>query len=291
MKNATYQGHLLSIDLESWIFSYKINAKQLSIKELRKLDDNYTVENLVRILKLLKRYEQKVTFFVVSKLEEIYPGIIEKILSEGHEVGWHTHTHPILLRVNNATEVFERELELGSKIFQKYKMKGFQAPAVYFLKDWYKLLKTYGFTYSSSIYGNSNKIYNFHGIKEIPISTNRGDSPQKAGQIKFPVHLTLSNVYRYGIPFGSSFFWGLLGKGYYNKKLRETEKKGDIVNLFIHEWQLYQPNSQEYKKDVGFFWNPFFMPYKIPVLDMFENILSNHKLQPIISYVKQYEKK
>jgi peptidoglycan/xylan/chitin deacetylase (PgdA/CDA1 family) len=291
IKKNHHKGHLLSIDLESWIFSYKINAKKLSLKELKQLDNGYTTKALKDLLEILKKYDQKVTFFVVSKLEEIYPGIIEKILAEGHEVGWHTHTHPILVRFDNPTEEFERELELGSKIIQKYNMKGFQAPAVYFLKDWYKLLKSYGFTYSSSVYGNSNKIYDFHGVGEIPISTNKENYSPTSKQIVFPVNLTPSNIYRHGIPFGSSFFWGLLRKDFYNKKLREAKEKGKVTNLFIHEWQLYPPNSQEYKEDVGFLWNPLFMPYKIPVLDMFEHLLANHQFQPIINHIKNNEKK
>ena len=52
------------------------------------------------ILDLLKKYQQKATFFVVGKRAERYPEIIKRIVSEGHELGNHTYSHYNLRELN-----------------------------------------------------------------------------------------------------------------------------------------------------------------------------------------------
>lgn len=284
---ARHKGHLLSIDLESWIFSRKIEEKKLSLKELKRLDNNYTPRVLSYILKTLKKNEQRITFFVVGKLEEVYPGIIEKILKEGHEIGWHSHTHANL----SDEEILKQELNKSSKIIKNYKMKGFQAPTVIFFKKGYKLLRDYGFEYSSSIYGNSNAIHNFHGIYEIPVSTAfRKYKPIKS-KVFFPSNMTFANLAKFGLPIGSSYFWGVLGKKFYKSHLQKKENKGEIVNMFIHEWQIINPKSEEYKDDVNFFWNPLFLPYKMNLSSMFEHILQNFRFVRFKDYLKEMKKR
>lgn len=278
--------HLLTIDLESWIFSKRINKKKLNTDELRRLDNKYALQALTYLLKVLKEHNQKITFFVVARLEEIYPGIIGKILSEGHEIGWHTYSHSII----NNKNILVEELKASEKVLKKYPIKGFQAPNIVFFKEGYKILKEYGFLYSSSIYGNANMIYNFDGIYEIPVSVSRKNYAPKESEIIFPSHLSISNILRFGIPIGSSLFWGLLGEKYYISKLNEAKKSNKVINLFMHEWQLITPQSEEYRKDISILSNPifhtFFLPYRINISKMFEHIISKFQFQPCINYLR-----
>lgn len=49
-----------------------------------------------QILDILKAKDVKASFFVVGKQMEDHPGLVRRILAEGHEVGNHTYTHPNL---------------------------------------------------------------------------------------------------------------------------------------------------------------------------------------------------
>lgn len=279
--------HLLSIDLESWIFSKKINQRKLSVKQLRKLDNGYTLNALDHTLKLLKKHRQKITFFVVTKLDELYPGLIESIAKDGHEIAWHTHSHRIITN----TKILEKELEAAKKIIRKYKIKGFQAPSIYFIKEGYPLLKRYGFKYSSSIYGNSNRIYCFDGIYEIPVSTLKESYNPSQEEIILPNAMSLKGIIKHGLPYGSSYFWGLLGKKFYLKKLREAQKEKNILNMFLHEWQILKPPpSKYYSQDVGIFNNPLFFPYRIEIQEMLESMLSKFSFQRYIDHVENESK-
>lgn len=273
------KSHILAIDLESWIFSKKINSQGFNLDELRELENKYTYQALDYLLKILKKNNQKITFFVVTKLEEMYPGIFEKIKENGHEIGWHTHTHA---RIDNEKILFQ-ELRLAERYIKKYKIKGFQSPEIYFFREGYKILKDFGFIYSSSIYGNTQKIYKFDGVYEVPVSVSNENYKPADKEILFPNNFTLTKMLRYGIPYGSSFFWGILGKKYYSEKLARMQKENKICNLFIHEWQLIRPTSIEYKKDVNFFWNPLFLSYKIDVSATFEYLISTFKFMPMIN--------
>lgn len=286
MKNKD-KPHLLAIDFESWIFSENINKQKLTLDELRRLDDGYSIKTLSYILEILKKYNQKVTFFLVFKLEEVYPGIIDRIKKDGHEVGWHSHTHAIIKNAN----ILKNELELSRKLLKKYHVKGFQAPTVSFVKEGYKLLKRNGFIYSSSIYGNSQMIYEFDGVYEIPVSVSNKLHRPKKKEIVFPSDMKLWKLLKYGIPYGSSFFWSSLGKRYYRKILKNESQKNNICNLFIHDWQLVTPLSDYYKRDVGLFSDPlfstFFLLYRKNVSKLFEYLLSNFSFQRFINYVEQ----
>ncbi|OGH08642.1 MAG: hypothetical protein A2152_03180 [Candidatus Levybacteria bacterium RBG_16_35_6] len=273
MKKNKNTKNLLSIDLESWVFSSRINSCNHSIDKLRKLDNRYLPRVLGHLLKILRKNDQKITFFVLGKLEDLYPGTINQILSEGHEVGWHGHTHAFLL----SEETLKEELRLSRKIISKYKMKGFQAPAVMFFREGYKILKEHGFEYSSSIYGNSNNIIKIDGVYELPISASNKKNKLKANKICFPANMTFRNISKFGLPYGSSYFWGILGKQFYNIILKRAKQNNEVINMFVHDWQIINPKSKEYKKDVDPIKHPLFLPYRINLSDVFEHFLKNHK--------------
>jgi len=54
-----------------------------------------------QILDILKQKKVSATFFVVGEKAESEPGLIQRILEEGHELGNHTFTHPNLSRTSD----------------------------------------------------------------------------------------------------------------------------------------------------------------------------------------------
>jgi len=70
--------------------SVHVNGPYIAIT----FDDGPHPQNTPRLLDILKERNIKATFFVVGQLAKEYPGIIRRILAEGHEIGNHTMTHP-----------------------------------------------------------------------------------------------------------------------------------------------------------------------------------------------------
>ncbi|NQY73723.1 MAG: polysaccharide deacetylase family protein [Candidatus Margulisbacteria bacterium] len=69
------------------------------------------------ILDILKKHDVQATFFVVAREAERYPRLIKRLISEGHEVGNHTYSHPRLDRI--PTKDIEGEIKSASSSISK----------------------------------------------------------------------------------------------------------------------------------------------------------------------------
>lgn len=59
-------------------------------------DDGPNEEYTTQILDILKEHEVKATFFVMGAYVDDYPHIARRIVEEGHLIGNHTYSHPVL---------------------------------------------------------------------------------------------------------------------------------------------------------------------------------------------------
>lgn len=75
-------------------------------------DPNYTPA----ILNILKEKHVKATFFIIGANAEAHPGLLQRIVAEGHEVGNHTFTHPNL--AETAPEADKIEYNATQKLFE-----------------------------------------------------------------------------------------------------------------------------------------------------------------------------
>ncbi len=57
--------------------------------------DDGPVENTLKILELLEKYNVKASFFCIGKNIEEHPEIFKSVLSRGHFVGNHSYSHPL----------------------------------------------------------------------------------------------------------------------------------------------------------------------------------------------------
>ena len=63
-------------------------------------DDGPDPAHTPRILDILKLYQVKATFFVVAGEAEQYPDILARMMSDGHEIGSHSYSHPYFHRLS-----------------------------------------------------------------------------------------------------------------------------------------------------------------------------------------------
>ena len=80
--------NLLGIDFEDW---YHPQLVEPFVSNDKKIPTMF--KGLDKILNLLRINDSKATFFIVGELLESNPEISDKILSEGHEIGFHTMHH------------------------------------------------------------------------------------------------------------------------------------------------------------------------------------------------------
>lgn len=131
---------------------------------------------LPRILKLLKKYEVKGTFFVPGYIAENYPESILKIHEAHHDIGNHSyrHTYPDMFPSKEAEEQdYVKTQNILTKLLGK-KPVGYRSPAWEFSKNSLDILEGIGIEYSSNMMGSDRieylKLYDRKSeIAEIPV--------------------------------------------------------------------------------------------------------------------------
>lgn len=146
-------------------------------------------DNTHRILDLFSDRGIKATFFVLGWVADRYPGIVERIVSDGHELASHGYGHQ---RVTTLTpQSFKEDISKTKNLLEDLagvEVKGYRAPSYSIGKDnlWaHDVLKEVGYRYSSSVYPVYHDLYGMPDaprypfqvaddqLTEIPISTGR----------------------------------------------------------------------------------------------------------------------
>lgn len=136
-----------------------------------------------RILSLLDRYGIKATFFVPGLVIEQNEALIEDLLRRGHELAHHSYSHRWNATLTPDEE--REEMEKGIEIIQRVsgrKPAGYRSPAAEFSAMTMRLLREYGFRYSSNFFDDDDPyLHVVDGVKtdlvELPFAWVLDDAP------------------------------------------------------------------------------------------------------------------
>lgn len=113
-----------------------------------------------RVLSLLKEFNAVGTFFVPGAAAELYPGSVEAMLADGHELAHHGYVHEAPTRLSEPGE--RASLERGLEALERVghvKAVGYRAPECLLSTRSVGLLLEYGFEYDSSMSGDDFSPY------------------------------------------------------------------------------------------------------------------------------------
>lgn len=77
-------------------------------------DDGPSERYTAEILDILSEYNTKATFFVIGKNAEKHPDLVKRIVTENHELGNHTYSHPQMRNITS--EDLNNEIKSTQKI-------------------------------------------------------------------------------------------------------------------------------------------------------------------------------
>ena len=227
--------NLLGIDFEEW---YHPELVKPYIQNKKK--DLKITKGIDKILDWLNEKDTYATFFVVGELIEKEPILLDKIISGGHEIAFHT-MHHTKLDEKGFEEKFENELEQFDKLTSG-KSKGFRAPTFSLNKEtsWainHLIKKKY--LYDSSIVPAKTKMYGFSDAEISPYnisSENILKEDNTSNLTEFPLMVT--KFLGKKIPAGGGFFLRFLPLRTIMNSINTYQKIGIPSTFYIHSWEL-----------------------------------------------------
>lgn len=227
--------NFLGIDFEDW---YHPQLVEPFVSEQEKIPIMF--KGLDKILELLRTNDSKATFFVVGELLKSNPEIIDKILSNGHEIGFHTMKHTRMDLPNFRTQ-FKQELKEFEKMTSK-KSIGFRAPTFSLNQksSWVidELVEN-NYRYDSSIVPAKTSMYGNPLAENTPykISSNSLEKNDPNGElIEFP--LLVTKFLGKTIPAAGGFYLRVLPLKIIKNAIKSYSKQEIPASLYIHSWEL-----------------------------------------------------
>jgi polysaccharide deacetylase family protein (PEP-CTERM system associated) len=227
--------NLLGIDFEDWYHPELI-------KKYHKQDyfEPLIVNGIDKIIDWLQKNDTYATFFVVGELLEFKPELLDKIIENGHEIGFHTMYHN-RLDETNYKEIFSDELKKFSELTNK-KSKGFRAPSFSLSSNtsWaIDILESHGYLYDTSIVPAKTRLYGVENAQNTPYLTSSKsiEKHDNSGKlVEFP--LLTTNFLSKQIPAGGGFYLRSLPLGIIRNAITQINKINQPATFYIHSWEL-----------------------------------------------------
>ena len=273
--------NLLGIDFEEWFHPELIQKVLENEKKTFQV-----VKGIDKILELLRKHDTYATFFMVGEILEKFPDILDKILENGHEIGFHTMYHS-RLDSDNFQEKFSKELD-NFAILTNNKSKGFRAPTFSLNEksSWaIDTLEQHGYVYDSSIVPAKTNLYGTPNAPKKPykITSNSLDSDNPKGKIiEFPLMIT--KFLGKTVPVGGGFYLRTLPFSTTKKALRTYDEAKIPGVFYIHSWELTPEFMPKIKLSVK---NNFITYHNLDkVVDRMDYLLSNFQFTSFERYLK-----
>ena len=241
--------NLLGIDFEDW---YHPQLVAPFVSEKQKIPTMF--KGLDKILDLLRKNDSKATFFLVGEILKDNPEIFDKILSEGHEIGFHTMKHS-RLDSPNFRPIFKQELEEFKKLTSG-KSIGFRAPTFSLneTSSWaIDELVNGGYKYDSSVIPAKTSMYGLPSAEKSPyrITASSLDKNDSHGVlIEFP--LLVTKFLGKTLPAAGGFYLRSLPLKIIKNAIKSYQQKEIPASFYIHSWELtpeYMPKIKLPRKN------------------------------------------
>ena len=191
--------------------------------------------NTDRILLLFAEHGVSATFFALGWVAERYPGLIRRIVSEGHELASHGYSHR---RVGSqAPGEFRQDVMRTKQMLEDIggcPVRGYRAASFSIGADtlWaLDILREAGYQYSSSVYPVSHDHYG------MPDASRFRFRHPPDGLLEIPI--TTARVLGRNLPIGGGGYFRLYPYRFYRWALRRVnvaERQSGI--FYFHPWEL-----------------------------------------------------
>ena len=227
--------NILGIDFEEWYHPELIKNHVKNDQKIPKIFKGIDI-----ILDLLNKHNISATFFVVGEILQHDPELIDKIISNDHEIAFHTMHHDRIDSLNFSNK-FDDELKEFQKLTND-KSKGFRAPTFSLNEKSsfiIKMLEKYNYIYDSSIMPAKTSMYGNPNADKKPykITSENLEHNSENGKLwEFPLMVT--KLLGKQIPAAGGFYLRTLPLYMIKNAIKNYENEHMPACFYVHSWEL-----------------------------------------------------
>lgn len=191
--------------------------------------------NLEIILQLLQDHGAHATFFTLGWIAQRYPGLVRRIVENGHELASHGFAHGRAHEQSRAQ--FTEDVRSAKKVLEDtagVAVNGYRAPSFSIGQAnlWaLECLADEGYTYSSSIYPIRHDHY---GMPDAPRFAHRPGESKRLLEIPVTTVRMLSR----NLPAGGGGYFRLLPYPVSRWCLQRVNGEGQPCVFYFHPWEI-----------------------------------------------------
>lgn len=264
----------VSVDVEDWYHVPAVSGAPFSPYDsapdfLESWDEeyDYLTEATRRTLELFDDLDITATFFIVADVVENYPGLVESIADDGHEIGCHGLHHECAIHPDTKAPLFDREayrdrIGEAKSILESASgqaVRGFRAPNAYVGGWTLDVVEELGFEYDSSVARTSlyNKTdANLEGVGTRPYTPADGSLVPGGDRdiVEFP--WPYYDVKLGKLPAGGGPAIRMLGYHLVRRGVAQSLRRGDSV-FYFHPIDIARPEFPSVgnlRRRPGYWW-------------------------------------
>jgi len=232
--NAPPRRNAMTVDVEDY---FQVSAFASHIAADTWDDLPCRVErNVDAILAMLAEHNAHATFFTLGWIAERYPGLVRRIVEEGHELASHGYAHQ--RATDQSRQEFMQDITRAKSLLEDIGgvgVKGYRAPSFSIGRGnlWAQaLLSEAGYRYSSSVYPIRHDHYGMHEAPRFAFHPDGG-----GGLLELPV--TTIRLFNRNLPAGGGGYFRLLPYGLSRwclKRVNAVDRQPCI--FYFHPWEI-----------------------------------------------------
>ncbi|MBN2492806.1 MAG: DUF3473 domain-containing protein [Planctomycetes bacterium] len=225
----------LSLDVEEW-FQVENLAGVIARRDWDRLPSR-VLDPTRAFLDRIEAHGARATFFVLGRVAERTPRLVEEIARRGHEVASHGYGHELLTALD--PEAFEADLARAEAVLSTITgvpPAGFRAPSFTVTRRtlWaLDVLHRRGYRYDSSIFPVRRRRY---GIPRAPRRPHVARRSERGVLWSFP--LLTRRLAGLNLPLAGGGYLRLLPAAWVGGAVRAMNRRGWPALLYLHPWEL-----------------------------------------------------
>ncbi len=227
--------NILSVDVEEW---FHPEAVQHNFPiEIWNEQESRVERNVEYLLDLFAEKQATATFFTLGWVAEQHPGLIRKIVNNGHEIASHGYSHQMITKMT--PEIFRKDTDRSIKVLEDIsgqKVLGFRAPTFSIVEKtfWaWEIMLDLGLKYDSSVYPIWHDRY---GVPNAPRAPYIAYEKNGESIIEFP--MSTLKFFGKNIPFGGGGYLRIFPGWLTKASIKTLNKKEKHAIVYVHPWEF-----------------------------------------------------